>query len=299
MGSKAPEVPSSTTSYSVNDPWVMQQPYINYANRQSANLWSEVPGQYYPGQSYAPMNALQQQGLGMRLEDATERMPGYIDSAQNAWQSSLNAPDLGNNPYVWDMIQRNNARIGQDFREQIMPAIEGEAVRVGGVGGSRQGIAEGRAADAALRAMGDSSAQLLSDAYGQGLDAQARGLAFSPQMAALGFLPSDTVTQVGDVLRNEAQMAYGDEVGRWDYRMGEPYDRLRAFAIPTGQSWGGGSASQTSASGGGGSNPIAGAAGGALAGASLGSALTAGQMVSTAFPPALPFAVAGGLLGLL
>ena len=102
-------------------------------------------------------------------------------SAQTANVNLINAPSqnglslnpayqgfiygqLGNNPYLAGSIQkglnqsaaqfenmRNDAT--QQFKEDVLPALRGDAIVNGQYGGSRQGIAEGKAADSLARNM--------------------------------------------------------------------------------------------------------------------------------------------------
>lgn len=61
----------------------------------------------------------------------------------------------------------NNAmtRLSQNFNEQVMPGIRGQAVASGQYGSSRQGIAEGLATRGLAQSMGDMSANMYNNAY--------------------------------------------------------------------------------------------------------------------------------------
>lgn len=81
--------------------------------------------------------------------------------------------DLGNNPYLAGSIQKGlnqsanqfnqmQDSLTKNFKENILGSLRGEAIANGGYGGSRHGIAEGKAADALTTQL----AQALSQ-YGQ------------------------------------------------------------------------------------------------------------------------------------
>lgn len=304
MGSNSapavPSGPSSVWSISTSDPWVMQQPYLNYAMRNSSNLWSEAPGQFYPGSTFAPLNPMQQQALQERTRVSSDVMPGYIDAAQGAWQSALNAPNAGANPYLPGYLEMGANRLTSDYQNKVLPGIGDRMEGAGQVGSSRHGIAQGMAAQGLQQSIGDMNAQFLNQAYGQGLQAQGAAQAFSPQMAAMGYMPSDAMAGVGDVLRQENQRYIDDEMARWNFRMQEPYTRLQAFGLPTAQSWGSTGLntstsipSQGGATGSGGGFNATGGVGGALSGAALG-----GQYGSIfGLPGAAVGGVGGALLG--
>jgi len=67
---------------------------------------------------------------------------------------------LGANPLLEQNISGLGEDIGRFFSEQINPAIRGDAVAAGALGGSRQGVAQGLAADAAARQFATGAAQL-------------------------------------------------------------------------------------------------------------------------------------------
>lgn len=77
----------------------------------------------------------------------------------------LNAPNTPSNPYLGAMAD-NISRQTRDLLAQNNLAIQGNAVGVGGLGGSRQGVAQGLAASKAA----DSLQGNLSSLYGQAYD---------------------------------------------------------------------------------------------------------------------------------
>ncbi|MBI1773424.1 MAG: hypothetical protein HYR68_13965 [Burkholderiales bacterium] len=79
--------------------------------------------------------------------------------------------DLGNNPYLAGAIQKglnqSSAQFQnlqndtmQQFKEDILPSLRGDAITNGQYGGSRQGIAEGKAADSLARNMSRALSQV-------------------------------------------------------------------------------------------------------------------------------------------
>jgi len=90
---------------------------------------------------------LNKTGIGMNQ--------GYdaLNQAQNAYNSFMNP---GMNP-MQDVYARN---IAQNFRENIMPELQGQAMMAGGMGGSRANIGEALAGARASQQLQDFSAQL-------------------------------------------------------------------------------------------------------------------------------------------
>jgi hypothetical protein len=148
-----------------------------------------------------PTNPLQLLGRENQLGYAEGALPGLIGSVQASWQRGLNP---GLDPYVGAMIESAQNDQTQDFQRNIMPAISDRAQATGGYGGSRQGVAQGIAAEGLLEAQGDVTARLLSNAYRDNLGQQRAAWAVSPQMAGLGFMPSQTQQDVGALYRQDA-----------------------------------------------------------------------------------------------
>lgn len=102
----------------------------------------------------------------------------------NAYDDFINGGNLGNNTYLAGAIQKglnqssaafqnlqNDAT--QQFKESILPALRGEAIANGQYGGSREGIAEGKAADSLARNMTRALSQVGQNMTDAAVSAQA------------------------------------------------------------------------------------------------------------------------------
>jgi hypothetical protein len=156
--------------------------------------------------------------------------------------------DVGNNPYVQDMNQvaanqftrasdqAIQNMVGQ-FRNQVLPGITNDAVAAGGLGGSRQGVAQGLAIQglgtnvqnmiqSGQSDLANMYAQTNLGAYGQGLQAAGAANQLLPQYAQLGLLPGQIAQQAGSIYEGYQQKAIDDAMTRWDYAQNEPWQRL-------------------------------------------------------------------------
>lgn len=70
-----------------------------------------------------------------------------------------------NNPYLGSQLQQFGQNIGQNLRENILPAIGGNFAQAGQRGSSRQGVAEGMAAQGAQRQFSQGAQNLLSQGF--------------------------------------------------------------------------------------------------------------------------------------
>jgi len=126
---------STSTDYGTNV-WGPQQGYLQ-------NLWQT--GQQMAG---APMGGQQQFNQSQAAMGQAQQ--GLMQSNQNL-QGFMN-------PGVDPAMGAYANRIGQDFRQQFLPGLQGQAIQAGGLGGSRQQIGQALGAQAGGQALSDFAA---------------------------------------------------------------------------------------------------------------------------------------------
>lgn len=184
------------------------------------------PMEMFPEQMYADMTPEQTQALDMRRQFAGG-MGQMTDPAMAAWQQSLSAPDVANNPYVQGMMDQNATSLNRNFQE-MMPGIDAAMLGVNErLGGSGQGVAQGITARGTQEALANANAGMMMDAYGQGLDQQKFAMGAAPGMAQFGMMPADIMMGVGDVERAEAQKGITEDISRFNFAQQEPINRLQ------------------------------------------------------------------------
>jgi hypothetical protein len=153
-----------------SDVWGAQNPYLQnvYAQAQGLGGQPNVGGQGY------------NQAMG-NLQGAQQ---GFNQSNQNLQQFQGQGVDPAVDAY--------SQRIGQQFNEQFMPGLQGQAIQAGGLGGSRQQIGAALGADRGMQAIGDFAANAYSGqqqrglqaAQGQGQNAMGMGGLANPNLQA-------------------------------------------------------------------------------------------------------------------
>ena len=216
--------PSSTTQTTAPPAYV--QPYLENLAKQASVLQSQG------GLSQvADQNATQRQANTAALNYIYN--PGtsdYLKNLQGANTNLLNAPDLNNNPYLPEYLKLQNQQITDAFNTNILPSIKGESVLTGGIGGSRQGVAEGLAAGKTAQAIAGSNADILNQAYLAGLSAQAKGLTLAPTTLSA---PLSLYNAAGNVGQQQQQLE--------QLKLDAPAQGLQRLGELLGQSTGGGS----------------------------------------------------------
>ncbi|MFZ6653783.1 hypothetical protein [Undibacterium sp. TJN19] len=135
------------------DPVSMQAVQGGFTPAMQA-AYSQMPQSYQ-----AATSALAQAGPA-----ATINAPGQNNLGLGKAFQDVIYGDMGNNPYLAGAIQKGlnqsaaqfqnlQSDAMQQFKEDILPSLRGDAIANGQYGGSRQGIAEGKAADSLARNM--------------------------------------------------------------------------------------------------------------------------------------------------
>lgn len=177
---------------------------------------SAAPPQLFPGTAIAGFNPLQQLGQQQAVSAATGPVQQVADVSQGAF-NFLQGPVLfpETNPALGQAIAGAVRPLQQTLTEVALPAIRQEAITSGGFGGSRQGIAEGRAIEGTQRAIGDVSAGLANQGFQSGLNALVQGLALAPDVAGLQLGPAQAIEAVGSQIRALEQAQLSEEAQRF------------------------------------------------------------------------------------
>jgi hypothetical protein len=125
----------------------------------------------------------------------------------NQYLSSGAFLDPGSNPYVQNAVRAATAPIFQDLSERTLPAQMATGAAGSGVnyGGSREGIAEGLDVQGAQRAAGQTGANIMNTALGQGLTATNQAIGQAPTTAGSLALPGATLGAVGSEQQQQFQ----------------------------------------------------------------------------------------------
>lgn len=284
----------TSTTVQQADPWEGVQPYLLEGFENLDQYAQDIPS-FYPNQTYANFNPLQEQAFAGQLGYAgSPELQNLIGNQFDATNFGLNAV---NDPYSNQALQSHIAAaqrpLTQAYQEQVLPGIRDQAEMYGGAG-SRTGLAEGVASRGYLDAMGDVSSGMMSQAYGQGLDQQARMMALAPQTMQSGMMPWNIAGQVGSQYQGMDQNAINEAMSRYNFDQTAGYDRYTDYLNTLqGTPWGSSTATGPDPNA---TNPLTGALGGAAMGAGMYSMMGAGPMaLSNPYLAAAMFA--GGLLG--
>jgi len=283
-GSSSPQTSTTTTVQELSPD---QQRLLNLVVPAAEDI-SANPPELFPGSTIAPLDPLQIQAQQdvLALAGQGGALPGIVGAAGDA-SNFLLGPVLfpESNPALQAATQAAIRPLEQQFSNVTLQGIRHDAITAGGFGGSRQGIAEGLAAQGLSQASGDVTAGIQANAFQQSLDAMTRALFAAPATAGLQFLPSTAIGAVGAQNQQIAQAQLSEEAQRFiaeqliEFSVAQDVAAL-AFGFP------GGSTTSTSTidPGGGGSiiNQILGGLG--LAASVIGAPFTGGASLGGVGP---------------
>ena len=225
------------------------------------------------------------------------RGPGAtgVADAQAGLNYGLNdARDPFNNPALSNILDTVNRRLSQQFTDPGGPLsqIRDQQLQAGQYGGTRQGIGEGIATARFGEILGDTTAQIVNNAYNTGQDTFIKSLGLAPQTLQLGALPATQIGAVGAQNENQAAALENyDASGRY-FDLNSPFTALQNYAnIVNGTVSPGQLSTGTPGVGGGSSGGIGGILSGGLGGASTGAAVSGGN------PYAVAIGAGVGILG--
>jgi hypothetical protein len=273
-------------------------PALNQAVEGALDLYNQGPYSFFPGQTFADFDPLQQQAqsaaLAYGMSPALGNQLGAIGQAN---LSALSGPDnLLSNPAVQAGLGSIESRANRNLLENILPNVRRSAVGAGQTfGSSAQDVLQAQQIGDIQQRISDAQGTFLANQLDSARQQQARALGLAPQTLGTGLFPSQIAGDVGAQRQSLAQQGINEDIQRYMFNQ-EAQANLVNQLVNQSAGLAGFGGTTTSNYDQPGSNPLLSAVGGGLTGGALGQALTA----SGAFgftPLTAPLAIGGALLG--
>jgi len=198
---------STTTTNQQFTPWASAQPtYDAMAAQMNA---AAAAGPQYVGPSTDT-----QAGWDSGRHAAYTSLGALANTGMENYNYLSRAADVANNPYVQGMMENNRAAAQRSLTEDFLPAISRSAQAAGGMGGSRQGVAQGIAIDRAMRSLLEANNSLAMGAYSQGLSAQQNALGQLGAVQSAQLAPSLALASIGQSQEGYQQ---AQQDAQWNY----------------------------------------------------------------------------------
>jgi len=209
--SKGAQQAGTTTSTQVPAPYMY--PYMGTALGQAGNLLKSGGPQYYPGQTVAPFNPLQEAYFSDANKLAGNQ--GLTLDAGKQLEQTLDGRYLNpsSNPYLRNTFNTASGAVEDRLNSEFAGA--------------------GRNAEASLPLQAEQMNNLATQIYGQNYQDER-----NRQMSALGMVPGQEASawaninnlgQAGAQLQGQAQKRIDENLQRYNYYQNKPYDLLRQY----------------------------------------------------------------------
>ncbi len=161
--------PSTTTS---SDPWINQQPFLNYGFNEAKNVYDEISASGRPVIFAEGLDLLEQRAReGSPLVDSAKGYTqnvldgGYMNTNPGTayLQNTANGLYLGNsNPYLGNQFNQAAQQVTRNYADVVNPGVDSQFSSAGRYGSGLYANAK----DSARTALGNSLSALANNMYG-------------------------------------------------------------------------------------------------------------------------------------
>jgi len=224
------------------EPWGEQKGYLTtgYSRAQSDIL--DKPTQYYPDSTVVPFSNQTEQALGMRESRALSGSP-VMGAANQMAQNTLQGGFLNSNPHLNAAIGAATRPMVDNFKTNVMPAIQSGFSGHGRYGSGLMGQQQQQAGEALTRQIGDVGSAMAYQNYGDERQRMMQAGTLAPTYASNDYQDIGQLAQAGQVREAQAGAVLQDDINRYYQEQQGPKDALAQYMALVS---GGGYASQTS-----------------------------------------------------
>lgn len=269
------------TTIQKTEPWDVQKTYYQKGFTQADKLYNSggfTPAPY-AGSTIAAPSAETNAALNMTTARAMAGSP-LIDATQQQLGQTLSGNFLSaGNPYMQQALRGAARPTVENFRDAVMPGLEARFAASGRYGSGAMRDQQGKAYDALARNLSEQATQAAMQNYGQERQLMQQAAFAAPQVAGADYQDLEKLAAVGEYRDQYGQERINEDVRRYEANRDKNLIALQRYmdvisGVPGGSTTTGSSSAPRS-------NPLLGAAGGAMAGSTFG----------------VPGMVLGGLLG--
>jgi len=222
MGGRSREQQTSTTTVQLPP---NQQQNVDLLMQAGRDIFNSGGPQFYPGQTYANPSSTQIAGRTGATGYAQGAGQNFVNQLQGSESFFLNPANIfnpSNIPGFRAATEGVTQSVTDNLMRNIIPAIRGNNVASGSLGGSRGAIAEGLAVGETNANLGRILADMNMNAYNSGLNMYNSAAARAPQTFGLGLAPSNILQDIGAQQRADTQMGIDEAVARFNFNEMRP-----------------------------------------------------------------------------
>ena len=253
-------------STSNQEPWGAQQPYLQAGMQEAQRQFNTGGPSMYGGSLTAPFAPESQKAMGMQAERAQQGSP-LNRAAKDYTGNTIQGQYLNQgNPWLGQVYGDAANRVTEQFNREVIPGIQSRFARAGRTGSgaesSQADMATGRLADS----LSQMSGQMGMGQYESERNRQEAAVNRAPGLAAGDYGDIAALGQVGAQREQMGQRQIAEAAQRYDFEQNRDLRNLQNYQAATGGSYGGQQIQSQPTY----SNPLGGAAGGAMMGSQFG-----------------------------
>jgi hypothetical protein len=218
------------------------RPYLELGLRAAEQQFLQTQPQFFPGQTYVSPSQQTLDALAAQ-EQIARTAPGTLQAAQESYMRGLGGLSataqgafLTGNPFQLSAIEAATRPIMQQYQEQTLPGIASGFSAAGRYGSGAMERAQGRAAEATGRAIGDVASNIAYSGYEaernrqqQALTQQINAAQMAPQIYGQQFLPSQQLAQIGAAREAISAQPLQEQMARFQFAQQAPVQQLQSF----------------------------------------------------------------------
>jgi len=188
------------------------------------NLVGINPVKQFGGDRIADFSDLQQQGIE-QAPGLSQALQAQADTAAGGFNTFASGSQVGQNPFLDESIEALRQSANQDLQRNQLPAIRNTAVAAGGLGGSRQGIAEGLAVSDLNQTLVNQEAELRTQQFNQDQTNQLNALIQQGNILSGQGAGQQQLLQTGALQQQQEQAEIGGAQQLFNEQQQQEFDR--------------------------------------------------------------------------
>lgn len=182
------------------------------------------PIQQFQGDRVADFTQLQQQGIG-QAPGLAQALQGQAGVAAGGFNAFASGQQVGQNPFLDQAIAAMQQSANQNLQRNQLPAIQNNAVAAGGLGGSRQAIAEGLAISDLNQTLVNQEAGLRSQQFNQDQTNQLNALIQQGNILSGQTAGQQQLLQTGALQQGQNQAEIGGQRELFNEQQNQEFQR--------------------------------------------------------------------------
>ncbi len=190
----------------------------------AGNLEGHDPIEQFQGDRVADLTSFQQQGLA-QTPGLAQALQGQAGTAAGGFNTFAGGGQVGQNPFLEQAIQAMQQSGNQNLQRNQLPAIRNNAVATGGLGGSRQGIAEGLAISDLNQTLVNQEAGMRSGQFNQDQSNQLQALINQGNILGGQGAGQGALLAAGGIQQQQNQAEIGGAQQLFNEQQNQEFDR--------------------------------------------------------------------------